>query len=84
MERGLHEEGQVSCPICKSGTMTSGHTSLTFERAGATVVVKSVPANICDNCGEAFVAEDVARRVHDVAQAEFKKGVEIEVIHYAA
>ena len=67
----------MNCPICKSGNMTSGHTSLTFEKAGATVVVKRVPANICDNCGEAFVAEDVAH-------AELKKGVEIEVIHHAA
>jgi YgiT-type zinc finger domain-containing protein len=64
--------------------MASGHTSLTFERTGATVVVKGVPANICDNCGEAFVPEEVARRVHDVAQTELRKGVEIEVIHYAA
>jgi YgiT-type zinc finger domain-containing protein len=74
----------VNCPICKSGNMTSGHTSMTFERAGATVVVKGVPADICDNCGEAFVADEVARRVHEVARTELRKGVEIEVIHYAA
>ena len=74
----------MNCPICKSGNMTSGHTSMTFERAGATVVVKGVPADICDNCGEAFVADEVARRVHEVARTELRKGVEIEVIHYAA
>ncbi len=74
----------MNCPICKSGNMAAGHTSMTFERANATVVVKSVPANVCDNCGEAFVAEEIARKVHDVVEAEFKRGVEVEVIHYAA
>ena len=64
--------------------MAEGHTGITFERANATVVVKSVPANVCDNCGEAFIAEEIARKVHDVVEAEFKKGVEVEVVHYAA
>ena len=84
MERGLHEEEPMNCPICKSGDMVSGHTTLTFEKASATVVVKGVPANICDNCGEAFVAEEIARKVHAVVNTEFKKGIELEVVHYAA
>jgi len=64
--------------------MSPGNTSLTFEKGAATVVIKGVPAKICDNCGESFVTETVARKVHKVAETEFAKGVEIEVIHYAA
>ena len=67
MERGLHEEEQMNRPICESGNMVPGVTSLTFEKASATVV-----------------AEEVARKVHDVVNTESKKGIEIEVIHYAA
>lgn len=74
----------MTCPICKSGFMTVGHTSLTFEKNGATVVVKDIPANVCDNCGEAFVPEEIARHVHEVVEAELKKGIEVEVVHYAA
>ena len=74
----------MNCPICKSGNMAEGLTSITFERANATVVVKSVPANVCDNCGEAFIAEEIARKVHDVAETELKKGVEVEIVHFAA
>jgi YgiT-type zinc finger domain-containing protein len=58
--------------------MAAGHTSITFERANATVVVKSVPANVCDNCGEAFIADEIARKFYAVAETEFKKGVEVE------
>ena len=74
----------MNCPICKSGNMASGKTSITFERQNATVVVKSIPANVCDNCGEAFIDETIARSVHRIVETELKKGVEIEVVHYAA
>ena len=72
------------CPICKSGKMEEGYTSLTFEKVSATLVIKGIPANVCDNCGEAFVSEDIARKLHDLAKSEFDKGVEVEVVHFAA
>ena len=74
----------MNCLICKSGCIAAGHTTMAFEKAPATVVVKGVPANICENCGVAFIAEEVARKVHSVANKEFEKGIEIEVVHYAA
>jgi YgiT-type zinc finger domain-containing protein len=74
----------MNCPICKSGTMIDGYTSITFEKAAATVVVKGIPATVCDNCGEAFVAEVIARKVHGVVEAELEKGIEVEIVHFAA
>jgi hypothetical protein len=32
---------------------------VTFHRDGRTLVVNEVPAEVCENCGEAYVAEDV-------------------------
>ena len=40
--------------------------------------------DVCDNCGEAFIAEEIARKVHTVVNTEFKKGIDLEVVHYAA
>ncbi len=74
----------MNCPICRHGNMVAGHTSFTIEKEGATLVIKQVPAWICDNCGEAFVDEEVGRKVHKIAELELQKGIEIEVIHYAA
>ena len=48
------------------------------------VIVSSVPPSVCDNCGEAFVVEEIARKLHQVAADELKKGVEIEIVHFAA
>ena len=74
----------MNCPICRHGNMNTGFTSLTLEKENATLVIKHVPAEICDNCGEAFVDEEVGRKVSEIAESELKKGIEIEVIHYAA
>lgn len=32
---------------------------MTFHRDGQTLVVNEVPADVCENCGEAYIAEDV-------------------------
>lgn len=74
----------MSCPVCRNGDLSPGFTSLTFERGEATIVVKGVPADICSNCGEAFVAEPTARRVSEVAEQEARRGVTVEVVHFAA
>ena len=64
--------------------MKSGFTSLIFDKPPSTIVIKEIPANVCDNCGEAFVSEEIARKIHDTASTELEKGVEVEVIHFAA
>ena len=40
---------------------------MTFHREGQTVVVNEVPAEVCENCGEAYVAEDVTEKVLEIA-----------------
>lgn len=72
------------CPICKHGNITQGFTTLTFEKENAIIVVKKVPADICDNCGEAFVLQDIARKIFTLVETEVKKGIEIEVLNFAA
>jgi YgiT-type zinc finger domain-containing protein len=39
----------MKCVICKHGELKPGITSVLFEKNGTTVVIKSVPADICDN-----------------------------------
>ena len=42
----------MECMICRQGQPIRGQTTVTLERGDATLVFKSVPALICDNCGE--------------------------------
>jgi len=75
---------KMKCVICKQGRTNKGSTTVTLERGRTTVVIKDVPAEICENCGEYYLSEDVTEKVQNLAEQAFRQGVEIEVLRYAA
>jgi len=61
-----------------------GMTTVTLERDCLTVVVKCVPAQVCPNCGEAYIDEKVtAGRLRD-ADERASIGAQAEVRQYVA
>jgi YgiT-type zinc finger domain-containing protein len=74
----------MKCVICKLGQAQEGFATVTLERGHTTVVIKDVPANICDNCGEYYLSEDVTDIVQKLSEQAFEHGVEIEILRYAA
>jgi YgiT-type zinc finger domain-containing protein len=74
----------MKCVICKQGQTHDGLTTVTLERGPTTVVIKDVPAEICENCGEYYLSEEVTEKVQNLAELAFQHGVEIEVLRYAA
>lgn len=48
------------CLICRQAEIVDGLTSVHFERGETRLVVKHVPARICPSCGEAYVEEQAA------------------------
>jgi YgiT-type zinc finger domain-containing protein len=82
---GLQEEKiLMKCVICKTGEIHPGTTSVTLQRGGTTVVIKDVPAEICENCGEYYLSEEVSERVLTMAESAVKNNAEIEVLRFAA
>ena len=74
----------TTCPICKHGEIAPGSTTITLRRGDATIIIKGVPAEICDNCEEYHVSEEVARKVYAVADAAVRSGAEVEILRFAA
>lgn len=70
----------MNCMICKNGEIHSGMVTVTLENSGAIILVKDVPANVCDNCGHYFLDEDIAREVLKRGREAVSKGTELEVI----
>jgi len=64
----------MNSSVCRHGDTQPGTTTVTFHRDGRTLVVNEVPADVCENCGEAYVAEDVTaellRMVAEARQAQ--------------
>ena len=71
----------MKCAICTYGETEPGTTTVTLERDSLTLVVKGVRAQVCDNCGEAYVDEATT---HKLLEAEVKAGAQIEVREYKA
>jgi YgiT-type zinc finger domain-containing protein len=78
------EKELMKCVICKHGETQPGNTTITLERGGATLVVKSVPARICGNCGEAYVDEETAHRLLATAREALRAGVQVDVRDFLA
>jgi YgiT-type zinc finger domain-containing protein len=45
----------MKCVICRNGITKEAYTSLVLERDQTTLVFKSIPAQICNNCGEEYI-----------------------------
>ncbi|MBE9260079.1 MULTISPECIES: type II toxin-antitoxin system MqsA family antitoxin [Aphanizomenonaceae] len=74
----------MKCVICKHGETKPGLVTVTLERDECIIVLKKVPAEICDNCGEYYLSDTVTEQVLDKAELAITKGVELEIIRYAA
>ena len=74
----------MTCALCKHGDLAIGTTTVALSRGNTTVVIKRVPAEICDNCGEYYLGEEAARRVFEISEAAVRSGAEVEILRYAA
>lgn len=70
----------MDCVICKNGKTRRGKAIVTLERGGSIIVIKDVPADICQNCGEYYLDAEMTKEVLKRAGQSVKKGSELEVI----
>ncbi len=74
----------MKCSICRTGETAVGKVTVTLQRGETTVVIKDVPAEVCDNCGEYFLSEAITHAVLAQAEVAASKGAEVEILRYAA
>ena len=74
----------MKCTICKQGETHPGETTVTLQRGGTTVIVKGVPAEVCENCGEYYLSAEVSAVVLERAERAASNGTEVEILRYAA
>jgi YgiT-type zinc finger domain-containing protein len=74
----------MTCPICTHGKTVKGFTTLVFQKGCFTIIVKNVPGEICDLCGEAVISESVSNRVLDLTRNEEVRGTPVQMLKYAS
>jgi len=74
----------MKCVICRTGKTNSGKATVTLQRRDTVVVIKDVPAQVCQDCGEYYLDDLVAMQVYAQADDAVKRHAEVEILHYAA
>ncbi len=68
-----------TCPICNNGSLKPGTTTVTLERAGALIIFKQAPADVCNNCGAYFLTSETSNELYSRASDAIKKGAQVEI-----
>jgi YgiT-type zinc finger domain-containing protein len=57
------------CVVCEDGTLTLSTFTKTREQDDTTLIVKAVPALLCDACGDVTYSRAVGRRLDALLDA---------------
>jgi YgiT-type zinc finger domain-containing protein len=74
----------MTCLICKTGIYKPGKVTVKLERDSAIVLIKEVPAEVCDTCSNYLLDQQTTRAVLNLAKKSFDNGTELEVIKLLA
>ena len=74
----------MKCVLCRHGDTRPGKATVTLERGETTVLIRGVPAQVCENCGEYYLSEEITENVMARAEEAVKHGAEVEILRFAA
>ena len=57
---------------------------MTLSREQLILVVKGVPAQVCENCGEEYVDANTTARLLHTAEEAVQSGIQVDVRQYVA
>lgn len=71
----------AQCPLC-GGEKASGKTTYSVDLGEGVVVVRSVPAQICSQCGEEWIDAQAARTLEEIVNEAKKRACQVEVLSF--
>ncbi|HNZ54133.1 MAG TPA: type II toxin-antitoxin system MqsA family antitoxin [bacterium] len=67
------------CFVCKHNVIKPGTVNKMFENEGRFIIVKDIPALICENCGEIYFETEVMQKLETILS---NNPSELEIISY--
>jgi YgiT-type zinc finger domain-containing protein len=67
----------MRCVLCRQGETHAGQVAATLQRGETIVIIKQVPADVCENCGEYYLSKEVTSLVLQKGEEAVHKGAEI-------
>jgi YgiT-type zinc finger domain-containing protein len=72
-----------TCPIC-GGTKIKGTTTFTVDLGFGVVVVRNVPALVCEQCGADWIADETAEHLEKTVNDARLRHRQVEVTAYSS
>ena len=60
------------CMLCKCDTVKESTTTHVVNYKGCVIVIRNVPCEECEQCGEKFYTDEVAQRLESIIDAAKK------------
>lgn len=71
----------AQCPLC-GGDKRPGSTTYSVDLGDGIVIVRSVPAEICSECGEEWIDSQTAHTLEEIVEQAKKRHHQVEVLAF--
>ena len=71
----------ATCPVC-GGEKVPGTTTFSVDLGDGVVVIRSVPAQVCSQCGDEWIDDRTARDLEDIVEQAKKRRHQVEVLTF--
>ena len=76
-----HAGAPKLCPLC-GGQLSVGLATIPFVLGNTVAVIKQVPAEVCDACGEPFLHAEATDVVSSLLEKALASSAEVSVMTY--
>lgn len=76
------KSAQTPCPVCHGGYKAAGTTTFTVDLGFGVVVVREVPAQVCDLCGTDWIDDETAGTLERIVDQARRKHPVVEVARW--
>jgi YgiT-type zinc finger domain-containing protein len=77
------DANRTVCAVC-GGQLAAGYATIPFVRGDRVVTIREVPAEVCGDCGEAYMTGTVVDHIQKLVTAFEALDAEVSVAHYRA
>ncbi len=61
---------QIHCDFCEIGVTETKFISKTFKRFGQSFKIENIEAEVCNNCGEAYLSSKTIKEIDNKIEKE--------------
>jgi YgiT-type zinc finger domain-containing protein len=70
---------QSHCPLC-GGSKQPGKTTYTVDFGTSIIIIRNVPAMVCDQCGEEWIGAATAGKLEQLTHDARQRGEQVAII----